>query len=133
MRTASGRTWRNMPYKHATTFPASFPKALHMPRVRATSDEQLRLRVEVLALDGLRLRPNNMAIARQCAARLKRAVNVSTVRSILKRFGQDGEDIPRDKPRPGRKSKFPIRGSFLRREMFPVLQRRASQSLAAQG
>ena len=80
-----------------------------MPRARADQSAQVRLRMEVLALDGQNPRPSNYSIAKTCSTKLGRAVAVSTVRSILKRFRDDGQDIPEDARRPGRPEDFGFR------------------------
>ena len=77
-----------------------------MPRARANAETQVRQRMEVLALDALDPRPNNVEIARIVSKSLNRDVNVSTVRSILKVFKNRNMDTPVDNKRPGRPQKF---------------------------
>lgn len=79
-----------------------------MPRVRHSGDQQVRLRAEVLTLDGLMPKLGPSAIARMAAKNLKRPVNPATVRSILKRF-RGVVTVPADRPRSGRPSPFSAR------------------------
>ena len=80
-----------------------------MPRARATKDQQLRARMEVLALDAVVPRPSNYQIAKSVSQRLGRPVAPSTVRYIIKVFGKREEVFPEDRKRPGRPQKTGLR------------------------
>ena len=80
-----------------------------MPRARANKNEQLRVRLEVLALDALTPRPSDYAIARSVSERLGRPVSRSTVQSIVKQFGKRVDEFPEDRKRSGRPQKTNLR------------------------